>query len=200
MLTVAPLAFLESHFDRLIQCDHVISFFLAKYAEESCSLLMAPAFEPCHHAVSPTPYVKNCRFDVCSCSSGKDCLCSAIANYAAACARKSILVQWRQPDFCCKCNGCQTLILSSSWRNFFWQHWMKDVEWDARFSLWQMMMVNLSSTLVRKQKLFSGSAQQWGREVVIWHSSVELLPGFPFSATHLETFWMSQGRNLPSDL
>uniref|UniRef100_A0A803VYC1 von Willebrand factor n=1 Tax=Ficedula albicollis TaxID=59894 RepID=A0A803VYC1_FICAL len=73
---------------------------LAKYAEESCSVLMAPAFEPCHHEVSPTPYVKNCRFDVCSCSSGKDCLCSAIANYAAACARKSILVQWRQPDFC----------------------------------------------------------------------------------------------------
>ncbi|XP_039919393.1 von Willebrand factor isoform X3 [Hirundo rustica] len=73
---------------------------LAKYAEDSCSVLMSPAFEPCHHEVSPTPYVKNCRFDVCSCSSGKDCLCSAIANYAAACARKNILVQWRQPDFC----------------------------------------------------------------------------------------------------
>ncbi|XP_066039748.1 von Willebrand factor [Chamaea fasciata] len=73
---------------------------LAKYAEDSCSVLMSPAFEPCHHEVSPTPYVKNCRFDVCSCSSGKDCLCSAIANYAAACARKNILVHWRQPDFC----------------------------------------------------------------------------------------------------
>ncbi|XP_059702157.1 von Willebrand factor isoform X2 [Haemorhous mexicanus] len=73
---------------------------LAKYAEDSCSVLMSPAFEPCHHEVSPTPYVKNCRFDVCSCSSGKDCLCSAIANYAAACARKSILVEWRQPNFC----------------------------------------------------------------------------------------------------
>uniref|UniRef100_A0A8U7MAY3 von Willebrand factor n=1 Tax=Corvus moneduloides TaxID=1196302 RepID=A0A8U7MAY3_CORMO len=73
---------------------------LAKYAEDSCSVLLSPAFEPCHHEVSPTPYVKNCRFDVCSCSSGKDCLCSAIANYAAACARKSILVPWRQPDFC----------------------------------------------------------------------------------------------------
>ncbi|KAM7022548.1 von Willebrand factor [Passerculus sandwichensis] len=73
---------------------------LAKYAEDSCSVLMSSAFEPCHYVVSPTPYVKNCRFDVCSCSSGKDCLCSAIANYAAACARKSILVEWRQPDFC----------------------------------------------------------------------------------------------------
>ncbi|KAM9245736.1 von Willebrand factor [Leptosomus discolor] len=73
---------------------------LAKYAEDSCSGLMSSAFEPCHHEVNPTPYVKNCRFDVCSCSNGKDCLCSAIANYAAACARKSILVQWREPDFC----------------------------------------------------------------------------------------------------
>ncbi|GAB0177349.1 von Willebrand factor [Grus japonensis] len=75
---------------------------LAKYAEDSCSILMSSAFEPCHHEVSPTPYVKNCRFDVCSCSNGKDCLCSAIANYAAACARKSVLVQWREPDFCRK--------------------------------------------------------------------------------------------------
>uniref|UniRef100_A0A8C3PPM6 von Willebrand factor n=1 Tax=Calidris pygmaea TaxID=425635 RepID=A0A8C3PPM6_9CHAR len=73
---------------------------LAKYAEDSCSILLSSAFEPCHHEVSPTPYVKNCRFDVCSCSNGKDCLCSAIANYAAACARKKVLVQWRQPDFC----------------------------------------------------------------------------------------------------
>ncbi|XP_032850933.2 von Willebrand factor isoform X2 [Tyto alba] len=73
---------------------------LARYAEESCSILMTSAFEPCHHEVSPAPYVKNCRFDVCSCSNGKDCLCSAIANYAAACARKSVLVQWRGPDFC----------------------------------------------------------------------------------------------------
>nr|XP_009936779.1 PREDICTED: von Willebrand factor [Opisthocomus hoazin] len=73
---------------------------LAKYAEDSCSILLSSAFEPCHHEVSPTPYVKNCRFDVCSCSSGKDCLCSAIANYAAVCARRNILVQWREPDFC----------------------------------------------------------------------------------------------------
>ncbi|KAM6093690.1 von Willebrand factor [Chlamydotis macqueenii] len=73
---------------------------LAKYAEDSCSILMSSAFEPCHHEVSPTPYVKNCRFDVCSCSNGKDCLCSAIANYAAACARRSVLVQWREPGFC----------------------------------------------------------------------------------------------------
>ncbi|NXC45571.1 VWF factor, partial [Penelope pileata] len=73
---------------------------LAKYAEESCSVLMSSVFEPCHHEVSPTPYVKNCHFDVCSCSNGKDCLCSAITSYATACARKNVLVRWREPDFC----------------------------------------------------------------------------------------------------
>lgn len=73
---------------------------LAKYAEESCSVLISSVFERCHHEVSPTPYVKNCHFDVCSCSSGKDCLCSSIANYATACAMKNVVVQWRAPDFC----------------------------------------------------------------------------------------------------
>ncbi|XP_013803060.1 von Willebrand factor [Apteryx mantelli] len=73
---------------------------LAKYAEDSCSILMSSVFEPCHREVSPTPYVKNCRFDVCSCADGKDCLCSAIATYTTACARKGVLIQWREPDFC----------------------------------------------------------------------------------------------------
>uniref|UniRef100_A0A8C2U1F5 von Willebrand factor n=1 Tax=Coturnix japonica TaxID=93934 RepID=A0A8C2U1F5_COTJA len=73
---------------------------LAKYAKESCSVLISSVFEPCHHEVSPTPYVKNCQFDVCSCSSGKDCLCSSITNYATACARKNVVVRWRAPDFC----------------------------------------------------------------------------------------------------
>lgn len=152
-LLLSPLAFLGSHFDRWIQREPIIFLFLAKYAEDSCSVLMSPAFEPCHHEVSPTPYVKNCRFDVCSCSSGKDCLCSAIANYAAACARKSILVQWRQPDFCRKCSAAPSnplifLIL----KEFFWQCWVKDLEWDAQISLWQMVRVNLSSTLVKDAK------------------------------------------------
>ncbi|XP_010223541.1 PREDICTED: von Willebrand factor [Tinamus guttatus] len=73
---------------------------LAKYAEDSCSILISSAFEPCHREVSPTPYVKNCRFDVCSCANGKDCLCSAIATYATACAQKGVLIQWREPGFC----------------------------------------------------------------------------------------------------
>ncbi|XP_029767525.1 von Willebrand factor [Terrapene carolina triunguis] len=73
---------------------------LAKYAEDSCSVLMSSIFEPCHHEVSPSPYLKNCRYDVCSCSDGKDCLCAAVSTYATACARKGVLIEWREPDFC----------------------------------------------------------------------------------------------------
>ncbi|XP_061438597.1 von Willebrand factor isoform X2 [Rhineura floridana] len=73
---------------------------LAKYAEGSCSILLSPLFELCHHKVNPSPYLKNCRYDVCSCSDGKDCLCAAISAYAMACARKEVLINWRQPDFC----------------------------------------------------------------------------------------------------
>ena len=97
---------------------HFSLFSLAKYAEESCSVLISSVFERCHHEVSPTPYVKNCHFDVCSCSSGKDCLCSSIANYATACAMKNVVVQWRAPDFCCKCNTPKSYLFSFSQKNF----------------------------------------------------------------------------------
>ncbi|KAJ6668444.1 hypothetical protein lerEdw1_011926 [Lerista edwardsae] len=73
---------------------------LAKYSEDSCSVLLSPLFEPCHREVSPSPYLKNCRYDVCSCSNGKDCLCAAVSAYATACAQKGVVISWRQPDFC----------------------------------------------------------------------------------------------------
>uniref|UniRef100_A0A8C0KND2 von Willebrand factor n=1 Tax=Canis lupus dingo TaxID=286419 RepID=A0A8C0KND2_CANLU len=72
----------------------------ARFAEEACALLTSSKFEPCHRAVGPQPYVQNCRYDVCSCSDGRDCLCSAVANYAAACARRGVHIAWREPGFC----------------------------------------------------------------------------------------------------
>uniref|UniRef100_A0A8C8XT74 von Willebrand factor n=5 Tax=Panthera TaxID=9688 RepID=A0A8C8XT74_PANLE len=73
---------------------------LTRFAEQSCALLTSSKFEACHRVVSPLPYVQNCRYDVCSCSDGKDCLCSAVANYAAACARRGVHIGWREPSFC----------------------------------------------------------------------------------------------------
>ncbi|KAG9491060.1 hypothetical protein GDO78_006427 [Eleutherodactylus coqui] len=72
----------------------------ARYAEEVCSTLMEFTFQPCHSEVNPFPYLKNCRYDVCSCSNGKDCMCSAVSTYAMACSRKGVLIEWRSPEFC----------------------------------------------------------------------------------------------------
>uniref|UniRef100_A0A8C5MCI6 von Willebrand factor n=1 Tax=Leptobrachium leishanense TaxID=445787 RepID=A0A8C5MCI6_9ANUR len=71
-----------------------------RYAEDVCSLIMTSTFEPCHAAVNPAPYLKNCRYDVCSCSDGKECMCSAFSTYAIACTRKGIIIDWRTPEFC----------------------------------------------------------------------------------------------------
>lgn len=79
----------------------LLSLYLsAGFAEEACALLTSSKFEACHSAVSPLPYLQNCRYDVCSCSDGQECLCSAVANYAAACAGKGVRIGWREPDFC----------------------------------------------------------------------------------------------------
>ncbi|KAG7456027.1 hypothetical protein MATL_G00247310 [Megalops atlanticus] len=71
-----------------------------RFAEESCSVMLSVQFEPCHNEVNPAPFLKNCRYDVCSCADGQECLCSAVASYAAACASKGVLVNWRSPKFC----------------------------------------------------------------------------------------------------
>ncbi|XP_029060196.1 von Willebrand factor isoform X1 [Monodon monoceros] len=73
---------------------------LTRFADESCAILTSPKFKACHGAVGPLPYLQNCRYDVCSCTNGRDCLCDAVANYAAACARRGVRIGWREPSFC----------------------------------------------------------------------------------------------------
>lgn len=76
------------------------SLLAVRSAEEACTVLLSIQFEPCHDEVNPAPFLRNCRFDVCSCTDGQECLCAAVASYAAACARKGVLVNWRSPKFC----------------------------------------------------------------------------------------------------
>ncbi|XP_067090003.1 von Willebrand factor [Osmerus mordax] len=71
-----------------------------RFAEESCSVLMSEAFGPCHFLVNPGPFLRFCRYDVCACSSSEECLCSALASYAAACAARGVLLHWRTPSLC----------------------------------------------------------------------------------------------------
>ena len=82
---------------------HAPPFPTAKFADQACAILTSPKFEACHSAVGPLPYLLNCRYDVCACSDGRDCLCDAVASYAAACARRGVHVGWRGPSFCGEC-------------------------------------------------------------------------------------------------
>uniref|UniRef100_A0A673GBP2 von Willebrand factor n=1 Tax=Sinocyclocheilus rhinocerous TaxID=307959 RepID=A0A673GBP2_9TELE len=71
-----------------------------RFAEEACAVLLSVKFVPCHYVVNPEPYVKNCRYDVCSCADGQVCLCDAVRSYAAACAAKGVLINWRGHGYC----------------------------------------------------------------------------------------------------
>ncbi|XP_068168133.1 von Willebrand factor [Antennarius striatus] len=70
------------------------------FAEEACSVIMTDVFSPCHFMVNPGPFQRFCRYDVCACVDGEECLCSALSAYAAACAARGVLLRWRSPSLC----------------------------------------------------------------------------------------------------
>lgn len=74
--------------------------YLVRFAEEACSVMMADVFSPCHFLVNPGPFQRFCRYDVCACVDGEECLCSALAAYAAACSARGVLLNWRSPSLC----------------------------------------------------------------------------------------------------
>lgn len=49
-------------------------------------------------------YHDACVNDACACDTGGDCecVCGAIAAYAAACLSAGVCIDWRKPDFCRK--------------------------------------------------------------------------------------------------
>ncbi|XP_034144185.1 von Willebrand factor isoform X2 [Esox lucius] len=71
-----------------------------RFAEEACGMMMSEVFRPCHFLVNPLPFLRFCRYDVCVCSNGEECLCSALASYAAACSARGVLLTWRTPEHC----------------------------------------------------------------------------------------------------
>ncbi|XP_073328335.1 von Willebrand factor [Pagrus major] len=79
-----------------------------RFAEEACSVMMSDMFSPCHFMVNPGPFQRFCRYDVCACVDGEECLCSALAAYSAACAARGVLLNWRSPSLCAlECTGGQ---------------------------------------------------------------------------------------------
>jgi len=49
-------------------------------------------FAECHSKVSPAPYVKTCKSDVCG---GDNETCTVFAVYATECAKAGVCVDWR---------------------------------------------------------------------------------------------------------
>uniref|UniRef100_A0A3Q1AV12 von Willebrand factor n=1 Tax=Amphiprion ocellaris TaxID=80972 RepID=A0A3Q1AV12_AMPOC len=79
-----------------------------RFAEEACAVITSDAFSPCHFLVNPGPFQRFCRYDVCACGDGEGCLCSALSAYAAACAARGVLLNWRSPSLCeLECTGGQ---------------------------------------------------------------------------------------------
>uniref|UniRef100_A0A3B4Y3U2 von Willebrand factor n=1 Tax=Seriola lalandi dorsalis TaxID=1841481 RepID=A0A3B4Y3U2_SERLL len=70
------------------------------FAEEACAMMMSDMFSACHFLVNPAPFQRFCRYDVCACVDGEECLCSALSAYAAACAARGVLLNWRSPSLC----------------------------------------------------------------------------------------------------
>ncbi|XP_076589526.1 von Willebrand factor [Chaetodon auriga] len=79
-----------------------------RFAEEACLVMMSDVFSPCHFLVNPGPFQRFCRYDVCACVDGEECLCSALSAYSAACAARGVLLNWRSPSLCeLECTGGQ---------------------------------------------------------------------------------------------
>ncbi|KAL1421473.1 hypothetical protein MTO96_004163 [Rhipicephalus appendiculatus] len=69
----------------------------ASRAKELCKEIHGDAFKECQQLVDPEPYYKACLHQTCACRGAlKDCVCPSLAEYAAECARKGRLTQWRR--------------------------------------------------------------------------------------------------------
>lgn len=54
--------------------------------------------------IDPLKYYENCVRESCGCDIGGDCecFCTAVKNYAQACAEAGVCVAWRTPEICRK--------------------------------------------------------------------------------------------------
>ncbi|XP_059391924.1 mucin-5B-like [Carassius carassius] len=72
------------------------------WAIKQCRIITSSVFADCHSLVDSGPYYDACERDACACDSGGDCdcLCTAVAAYAAECRKRGACVAWRRPNFC----------------------------------------------------------------------------------------------------
>ncbi|XP_062336365.1 SCO-spondin [Osmerus eperlanus] len=79
-----------------------------QHAEQVCSIIHSPAFQPCHDVVEREPYMRVCLGEVCGCSPRGLCHCAVLTAYARHCAQEGAPVAWRNHTFCpLQCTGGQ---------------------------------------------------------------------------------------------
>ncbi|CAH0701554.1 unnamed protein product [Spodoptera exigua] len=79
-------------------------------AEKYCSKLKSKVFEACHWYVDVEAYYEACVYDMCACAGDVSrCLCPVLGDYAMACAKAGVLIQWRYNVHECElqCSGGQ---------------------------------------------------------------------------------------------
>ncbi|XP_070533581.1 mucin-2-like isoform X1 [Ptychodera flava] len=79
------------------------------WAKKSCSVIKSDLFIPCHSLVPYKPFLRRCEYDACGCDMGGDCecLCTAVAAYAAECSRHGVHIRWRSQELCpIQCEEC----------------------------------------------------------------------------------------------
>uniref|UniRef100_A0A669DI35 VWFD domain-containing protein n=1 Tax=Oreochromis niloticus TaxID=8128 RepID=A0A669DI35_ORENI len=72
------------------------------WARRKCNIIKEPGFKECHNKIDPHQYYENCVRETCGCDTGGDCecFCTAVKNYAQACAEAGVCVAWRTPEIC----------------------------------------------------------------------------------------------------
>ncbi|XP_041486043.1 mucin-2-like, partial [Lytechinus variegatus] len=66
------------------------------FASKECGrLLYDNSFAYCRQFVDPWEYYDKCRHDVCNCLSSDNCVCSVFSMYAAECAHRGVVIDWR---------------------------------------------------------------------------------------------------------
>ena len=83
-------------------CD--IQFQKTQIADKKCGKLKSHPFTQCHHVVSPDHYIYACKYDVCGCIDGSNCLCNAIAAYTKECSEHGVVIEWRTESIFPECS------------------------------------------------------------------------------------------------
>ena len=124
-----------------------------EWAKDKCSIIKdGPTFQHCRTDMKGSlvdKFYEDCLTDACSCDKGGDCecLCTAVANFAEACATMHNPVHWRSNHFCRKCSQLMSKFSINIMSNFLIPS--HHVHWRSHL---QIMWSPLSYTHQRQQQ------------------------------------------------